>query len=132
MPFHPQCWRLAGRLFVFAWFLLGGIAHFTIPQSFLRIMPPAVPYPLEVVYISGAFELLGAAALWIPSLRTLAGYGLILLTICVTPANIYMWQHAADFPNIPEWALLARLPVQILLLWIIWYSTQPTDSLAKA
>ncbi|HSH72476.1 MAG TPA: hypothetical protein VK974_05395 [Methylophilaceae bacterium] len=122
-------WKLAGRIFIFLWFFIGGIAHFVIPAQFLHIMPPAIPYPLAIVYISGGFELLGAFGLWVISLRNWAGYGLILLTICVTPANIYMWMHPELFPTIPEWALLLRLPVQAMLIWVIWHSTRRINNL---
>lgn len=122
---HTRQWRLAARIFIFTWFALGGLAHFLIPAPFLRIMPPAIPYPLQVVYISGAFELLGALGLCIPVLRRAAGYGLMLLTVCVTPANVYMWLHAEAFPTIPAWLLLLRLPLQAVLLWIIWQAAQP-------
>ena len=109
------------RLFIFTWFFLGGIMHFAKPELFLRIVPPIVPYPLAAVYISGAFELLGAIGLWVKSTRCNAGYGLILLTIAVTPANIYMLQHAELFSEVPHWALVARLPFQLFLIWLIWW-----------
>ena len=104
------------RLFIFTWFFLGGIMHFANPELFLRIVPPIVPYPLAAVYISGAFELLGAIGLWVKSARSYAGYGLILLTIAVTPANIYMLQHAELFTEVPRWVLVARLPFQLFNL----------------
>ncbi len=109
------------RLLVFAWFFIGGIMHFARPHLFLRIVPPYIPYALATVYISGAFELLGAIGLWVKTTRSLAGYGLMLLTVVVTPANIYMLQHADVFSEVPRWALLARLPFQLLLIWLIWW-----------
>ena len=115
-------WQLAGLLFVFTWFFLGGIAHFAIPEPFIRIVPPYVPYAEACVYISGFFELLGAIAIWFKPVRKAAGYGLILLTVIVTLANIQMFQHPELFPNIPYWALVVRFPVQAGLLWVIWWS----------
>jgi uncharacterized membrane protein len=88
-------------------------------------MPPYIPYPLACVYISGAFELIGAFAIWVQPIRRLAGYGLILLTAIVTLANIQMYQHAELFPNIPEWVLIIRFPVQALLIWLIWWASKP-------
>jgi len=120
-------WKMAGLVFVFTWFILGGIAHFVIPGQFLRIMPPTLPYPLALIYISGGFELLGAIGLLVRPFRKWAGYGLILLTICVTPANLYMWLHPELFPSIPVWALFLRLPVQAILIWVIWQSTRPDE-----
>ncbi|HYD34293.1 MAG TPA: hypothetical protein VEA39_06950 [Methylophilaceae bacterium] len=116
--------RLAARLLVFLWFFLGGISHFLIPDVFVRIVPPFIPYPEYVVYLSGLFELAGALAIWHQRLRSYVGIGLILLTLCVTPANIYMWMHPELFPYIPLWALAIRLPLQLLLIWVIWYATR--------
>ena len=117
LPFSS---RHFARLFVFAWFFIGGIMHFARPDLFLRIVPPYIPYALAAVYISGAFELLGAIGLWVKQIRSLAGYGLMLLTVAVTPANIYMLQHANVFSEVPLWVLVARLPFQLLLIWLIW------------
>lgn len=116
--------KVAARVFVTAWFLIGGVMHFTNTEAFLSIMPDYIPYHLACVYISGVFELLGAIGLWFKSWRSLAGYGLIALTIIVTLANIYMVQHASLFPNIPEWLLIARLPFQALLVWLIWWCSR--------
>jgi uncharacterized membrane protein len=44
------------------------------------------------------------------------------LTIAVTPANIYMMQHADRF-GIPYAVLVARLPLQVGLLALIAWST---------
>ena len=116
--------RYFARLFVFAWFFIGGIVHFARPDLFLTITPPYISFPLAAVYISGFFELLGAIGLWIKPLRSLAGYSLMLLTIAVTPANIYMLQHADIFSEVPRWALIARLPFQLLLIWLIWWCSR--------
>ena len=121
-------YQFAARIFVSTWFLIGGIAHFAHPEPFLRIMPPYIPFHLACVYLSGAFELLGAIGLWIKPLRRLAGYGLILLTIVVTLANIHMYQHPDLFPNIPDWALIVRFPVQLLLIWCIWFGAKPNQA----
>lgn len=119
-------WKLAGRCFVFIWFFIGGVCHFAAPAPFLTIMPPYIPYPLEAVYVSGFFELVGSIALWIKPLRSMAGYGLMLLTVCVTPANVHMFLHPELFPAIPYWVLIVRFPVQLLLIWIIWRSSRPS------
>ncbi len=117
-------WQLVARLFVFTWFFIGSIAHFTIPEPFVRIMPPYIPYHLACVYISGFFELLGAVGIWIKSVREFAGYGLMVLTAVVTLANVQMFLHPELFPNIPYWALIVRFPVQAGLIWLIWWSTK--------
>ena len=50
--------------------------------------------------------------------RRFAGVGLFLLTIAVTPANVYMYEHADLFPAAPPALLFWRLPLQLLLLWL--------------
>lgn len=111
-----------GLGFVFVWFLVGGIAHFAVTQLEMSIVPPALPFPHAVVLVSGVLELLGACGLLFRATRRLAGVGLFMLTIAVTPANIYMLQHAERFP-IPYWLLVARLPLQVALLALIAWST---------
>ena len=128
---RPFSGRYLARLFVFAWFFIGGIMHFARPDLFLRIVPPSIPFPLAVVYISGFFELLGAIGLGVKTTKSLAGYGLILLTIVVTPANIYMLQHADVFSGVPLWALIARLPFQLLLIWLIWWCSRVESVIKK-
>ena len=121
---RPFSGRYFARLFVFAWFFIGGIMHFSKPDLFLRIVPPYIPFPLAAVYISGVFELLGAICLWFKPMRSLVGYGLMLLTVAVTPANIYMLQHADLFSEVPQWSLIVRLPFQLLLIWLTWWCSR--------
>lgn len=113
--------RLFGVVFIFLWFLIGGIAHFVATNAEMRIVPPIVPWPRAAVLISGAFELLGAAGLLWWKTRSVAGWGLFALTIAVTPTHFYMLQRPELF-DIPYWALLLRLPVQVALLALIAWS----------
>ena len=115
--------KRTGLTVVVLWFLIGGIAHFTATDMEMRIVPPAVPWPRAAVLVSGVFELLGAAGILIPATRRAAGIGLFLLTIAVTPAKIYMLQHAELF-NVPRWALMVRLPFQLVLLALILWCTK--------
>jgi uncharacterized membrane protein len=125
-------WKNTGLAIVFAWFMGGGITHFTNPDFFVAIMPPWIGWHLEIVYISGVFEILGAIGILVPSLRQWAGNGLLLLVVCVTPANIYMWLHPELFPDVSEVFLSIRLLVQVILLWLIWSSTRMTSAATQA
>lgn len=117
-------WQYVGLAIVFVWFMGGGITHFTSPDFYVNIMPPYIGWHLEIVYISGVFEILGALGILFPATRQLAGNCLILLTLAVTPANIHMWMNPELFPDVSVTFLNVRLVVQVLLLACIWWSTR--------
>ncbi len=116
--------RYIGLAVVFAWFFGGGIGHFMNTEFFVSIVPPWVPFPLAAVYVSGVFEIILALAILWPKTRPLAGWGLVALTIAVTPANIHMWLNPELFPEVSETFLWVRLVVQVFLLILIWWSTR--------
>ncbi|MCC9602104.1 hypothetical protein LOC67_16200 [Stieleria sp. JC731] len=101
-------------------FTAAGVNHFLSPAIYLKIMPPYLPWPLALVYVSGFFEVLGGVGIAVPRLRQASGWGLIALLVAVFPANIHMVLHADQFPVIPKWALLARLPLQGILIAWVW------------
>ncbi|MES2400305.1 MAG: hypothetical protein V4573_10000 [Pseudomonadota bacterium] len=109
----------AALVFVFLWFFVGGIAHFAFTAAEMRAVPPWITWRYEAVIISGVFELLGALGLLWRRTRHAAAWGLFLLTMAVTPANVYMYQHADEFASVPVWALALRLPLQVVLLALI-------------
>jgi len=117
-----RIFRLSSILLIAAYFLGGGVTHFTNPDFFVAIMPPYLPYHLELVWISGAFEILGALGLLLTRTRLMVGYGLIALTIAVTPANVHMAMNPDFFPDVPVTFLYGRLALQLFLLWLIWFS----------
>ncbi len=120
-------WKNFGLTIVFVFFMGGGITHFTNPDFYVSIIPPWIGWHLELVYISGIFEILGALGILIPALRQWAGNGLLLLVVCVTPANVHMWLNPELFPDVPTTFLSVRLLLQLVLLWTIWASTRTGD-----
>ncbi len=106
-------------------FIVAGANHFVSPQIYLKIMPDYLPWPLTLVYVSGFFEVLGGVGLAMPRLRRAAGWGVIALLVAVFPANVDMLIHADQFPAIPPWALVSRLPLQgVLMAWVWWASVK--------
>ena len=73
-------------------YVIVGIKHFQDPSWFVQIIPPILPYKYELVYLSGFFEILLGILLMIPRFQSTAAKGLIILLICVYPANIYLAQ----------------------------------------
>ena len=102
-----------------------GIRHFTEPDFFLSIMPNYMSFHLELVYLSGFFEILFGAMLLINKYRVVAAKGLILVLIAVFPANIYLAQSslAQSLLGITQDTAIIRLPFQILfILFAYWYT----------
>ena len=104
-------------------FLAAGVNHFLNPSFYVSIMPPYLPAHLELVYISGAFEILGAIGVMLGPMRSWAGYGLIALLAAVFPANIHMAMNPEAYvaDGAPLWLLYARLPLQLVFAaWVYW------------
>lgn len=119
--------RRGSLMFLVALFGVAGVMHFLRPESFLSIVPAFLPRPDLVVAVSGIAELLGAAGLVWRRTRRAAGIGLIMLLVAVFPANIKMLADAISHDASPLWqaALWARLPLQPLLIWMIWRTRKP-------
>lgn len=108
--------------------IIVGVTHFTKPEPFYHIVPPQLPYRLELVYISGFFEILGGIGLLIPYISVAAAWGLIALFIAVFPANINQAINAIPIEGIPHIPILywVRLPFQaVLIAWAWWYTKDP-------
>jgi uncharacterized membrane protein len=103
-------------------FIGAGCLHFLQPEPFVRIVPQFLPAPLLLVWMSGVVELLGGIGLLIPKWRRRAGLALIVLLICVFPANINMAVNHIYIGWLNnDYLLWARLPFQILLIaWVEW------------
>jgi uncharacterized membrane protein len=120
-------------LFLLAlFFVAAGVTHFTNPNFFVDIVPPALPAPLALVYVSGVFEIAGGLAVLWPGTRPAAGVGLVLLLLAVYPANLYMAFAPEHFvaQGTPLWALYARLPVQFVFIAWAWWATRSDVSAA--
>jgi uncharacterized membrane protein len=121
-----------GLIFVFCWFFFGGLSHFLYDDAFLRIVPHFVSAPESTVAVIGILEMIGAIGVLLAPTRRLAGLCLFVLTLLVTPANLHMWVHFDQYPDYSPTLLALRLLLQILLLALILFSTQPLPAPRKA
>jgi len=144
-----KTWPLAGLVYVVA-----GSAHFTAAGAFESIYPPQGTWGLwylpgspefhvawtGVAEILGGVGLFGGAAALLAAdaagvtappvlrqLHALSALGLCLLTLVVTPANVYMYTHGAQMVGltpgdqpIPVEGHYARAVLQVILLSILW------------
>jgi uncharacterized membrane protein len=110
--------------------IIVGITHFTHPDQYARIVPPQLPNPVGLVYISGVFEILGGIGLLIPYVSVAAAWGLIALFIAVFPANINQAINSIPIDGIPHHPAFywIWLPFQaVLIAWAWWYTREPDD-----
>ena len=111
------------RILLAVLFVVAGLIHFVKPGMYVKIMPPMLPAPFALVYLSGLAEILGGIGLLVPATRQAAAWGLVDLLVCVWPANVYMAMRPELFPGIPVWALWARVPLQVpMILWALRYT----------
>jgi uncharacterized membrane protein len=115
--------------------VLMGVLHFVADDVFAQIVPPWLPWPYAMVWVSGVFEIVLGLALIPERTRRLAGWGLVALYLAVFPANVYMAManvHIAGHDPVPPALLWGRLPFQIVLIaWALWVSKSPANAAAR-
>jgi uncharacterized membrane protein len=111
---------------------LGGVLHFVAENFFTQIVPPQLPFPRLLVWISGIAEMGLALGLIPERTRSWAGYGLVALFIAVFPANIYMAVSNVQLHDMPPWfhqpsptGLWLRLPLQFVFIAWAWWVSRP-------
>lgn len=115
--------RTIFRIIVALFYFSAGVAHLRSPTGFLSITPHWVPFPAQVVFLTGLAEIAGALGLLIPRLQKAAGIGLALYAVCVWPAN---FNHALNDISIGGTNLSwyyhgPRLAFQPILIWLaLW------------
>lgn len=91
-----------------------------------EMLPPSVPYRIEIIYITGILEFLGAVGVWIPPLTKLTGFLLIVMLIGLVPANIYSALNRVEFGGHSAGPvyLLIRIPFQLFAIWWTYFATE--------
>lgn len=127
---QPLCYVM-GLFYVGA-----GVMHFVAPKVYARVVPPQLPRPLTLVYLSGIAEISLGIGVLIRRTRRRSAWGLIALLLAVFPANVTMAINEMGTDAVPDWAsgiarlaLWARLPLQgVLILWAWWYTRPPENT----
>jgi uncharacterized membrane protein len=122
-----HAFSLVVRVLFAAFFVVAGVTHFTNRDFFISIVPPYLPWPEMLVYVSGVAEIVLGVMLLIPATMRLAAWGLSALLIAVFPANIHMAMNPQLYPDVSMAALLLRLPLQGVMVAIAYWFTRPTS-----
>ena len=119
------------RLLFAVFLVVAGVTHFTNRDFFTAIVPPYLPWPEMLVYVSGVAEIVIGVMLMVPATSRLAGWAAIALLIAVFPANIHMAMNPQLYPDVSLSALLIRLPLQGVLIALAYWFTRGAGIAAK-
>lgn len=120
-------WRDSGRWALALMLLFTAAAHFTsMRHDLVKMVPEWMPQPGLVIFITGVLEIAGAIGLLLPRTRRIAGVSLCLLFALMFPANVRAAQEGLTIGGAPATALVLRLPMQVLFIWLAWWSTRRT------
>jgi uncharacterized membrane protein len=117
-------------------YVAAGVLHFLAPASFERVVPPSLPRPRALVYVSGVAEVVLGAGVLFERTRRLSAWGIVALLVAVFPANVYTvtddvaGELAPDgTEGVARAVAWARLPFQgVLVLWAWWHSRPDAES----
>ena len=113
----------SGRMAMSAMLVFTAIAHFAFTKGMTMMLPDFIPNKTAVVYLTGLIEIAAATGLFIPGLRVLTAWLLIIFFILILPANIYAAVKNIDYQKGTSEGngltyLWFRIPLQ--MLFIIW------------
>jgi uncharacterized membrane protein len=116
-------WPAAVRVGLAAMLLLTASGHFTaLRHDLARMMPPAIPYPMELVYFTGVCEILGAIGLLVPAVRVATGWALIVFFLAILPANVRAARAGLTIRGERATPLPVRIPLQAVFIALTWWS----------
>ena len=104
-------------------FFVAGITHFTQDEAYAGIVPPLLPFPFLIVWVTGIMELFFAVGLAIKKFRKISGFWLAPFLLAVLPANIYMAIYNIPLGDMESsstalWVRVAlQFPLIALILW---------------
>ena len=104
-------------------FFVAGITHFTQDEAYAAIVPPLLPFPFIIVWVTGIMELFFAVGLAIKKFRKISGFWLAPFLLAVLPANIYMAMYNIPLGDMESsstalWVRVAlQFPLIALILW---------------
>lgn len=113
-PWHQY---LLGFAFVFA-----GFMHFQKPEFYLRIIPKYLPYPKNLVFVSGMAEMLLGLMLLNAKTQQLAAWSIMLLLVLFLTVHTDMIKNPPQWFRWPKGLLTLRLLLQgALIYWAFLY-----------
>jgi uncharacterized membrane protein len=123
-------WRVLARFALAGLLATSGIGHLVAPEAFLAQVPPALPAPMAVVYVSGIVELaLAGALVFLAQRRVQVGWVVATFFVVIFPGNVSQALTGADaFGLETSTARWLRLAFQPVLVAVALWSTGAWDA----
>lgn len=113
-----KIWNIL-KIVIALFMIYAGIQHFVKPAFFTPFVPEFLPLKTAIVYASGVAEVLVGILLLIKKYAKIGAIGILILLFLFLP--IHIWDIFAETPAIgSRKAALIRLPIQFLLIFIVW------------
>jgi len=114
-------WLDSARAALATMFLFTAVSHFApMKKDLIAMVPPSLPRPDVLVFVTGLAELAGAAGLMFPPTRFWAAWGLIALLVAMFPANVSAARRETTIRGRRATPLWLRTPMQILFIAWAW------------
>lgn len=121
IPFFAT-WMDSARFALATMFASTAISHFApVKKDLIAMVPPRLPHPALIVFVTGIMELAGAVGLLIEKTRLWAALGLVLLLVAMFPANASAARRGIRIRGRPVSPIWIRAPMQILFILWAWY-----------
>jgi uncharacterized membrane protein len=118
-------WQASARDALSLMLAFTGVSHFTfMKEDFVRMMPPSIPWPRAMVYVTGVCEIAGAVGLLLPECRRAAAYALVAFFLAVLPANVHAARAGVTLRGKTATSLWLRIPMQVLFIAIAFWSAR--------
>jgi uncharacterized membrane protein len=107
-------------------YIAAGINHFRVPQFYIAIIPPYIPYPQFMNAAAGICEIIFGLGLALKTTRKYAAWGIILMLAAFLPVHVSMITDApfkvgsTTVSPLFAWLRLALQPV--LMAWAWWHT----------
>jgi uncharacterized membrane protein len=117
-----QTFKIVMKYLFAASFILAGFNHFRIPDFYMRIMPPYLPWHSALHLTAGVFEIVLGVMLLIHRFQKLAAWGLVALLMAFFSVHIHMIVHHDQY-EVGLNLLWIRFFLQFVLIALAWWFT---------
>ena len=99
--------------------LIAAVAHFLYPELFLPAMPPYIPWHQEVIFWTGALEIIFAFGLLYRRITNITSKLLALYFVAILPAHFHVSMHKITMFGVSNPYLLwgRTLFQSVLIFW---------------